>query len=111
MARPQLTPSRLKAPDSPLTAPVETLSQYTQPAPEPEPESTPIESAPTVSAPRKRSDKPTANPEWKRTSVQLPPEVHKRLKNLATDEDLDMRDLILEAIEDLFAKRDGGGDA
>jgi predicted transcriptional regulator len=43
------------------------------------------------------------------TTISLEPEIHKKLRHLALDEDKTLRELIREAIEDLLARREKKG--
>lgn len=67
---------------------------------EPEPKSQPIEKPPV------RKTKST-DPDYIRTTVYLPKQLHKQLKSAAADEEIEMSDIMTQAIARYLEERRG----
>ncbi len=62
------------------------------------------------------NEKPTKNtkstdPNYTRTTVYLPKQLHRQLKATAADEDKQMSDIIIELLEEWLAKKGNSGNS
>lgn len=75
------------------------------PKPTPTPETpTPTEAAPTEKSPPKKSK--SSDPNYMRTTVYLPRQIHRRLKSAAADEEKEISEIIEELVTGWLASRE-----
>ncbi len=76
-------------------------------APKPDPTSetpTPTEAIPTEESPPKKSK--SSDPDYMRTTVYLPRQIHRRLKSAAADEEKEISEIIEELVTGWLASRE-----
>lgn len=62
---------------------------------------------PTEQAPTQKSKSKSTDPDYMRTTIYLPKQMHKQLKSAAADEEREMSDIMTEAIAHYLEKRKG----